>query len=146
MEDTDTGAQKVILLGASNLNSCVERFKKLGYGVVDLTAPGWIASPENISTLTEKLNGITCCSNDKIVLDLYGNLSYRFEQFDGTLSLPYKSGGKYHLAGNVVVCPATTSQKNSGKHRLFVLSKKTFDSCRCPATAPILVCRLLQTS
>jgi hypothetical protein len=94
-----------------NLGSCVERFKKLGFVVVDLTKPGWIASPENISSLTEKLSGISCGRADRIVLDLYGNLSYRFEQFDGTLSLPYKSGGRYHLAGNVVVCPVTIFKK-----------------------------------
>jgi ssRNA-specific RNase YbeY (16S rRNA maturation enzyme) len=49
--------------------------------------------------------------DDRIILDLYGNLSYRFEQYDATLSLPYKSGGKYHLAGDVVACPVVVFKK-----------------------------------
>jgi hypothetical protein len=124
MVETDTGVQKVILLGASNLNSCVDRFKTLGLIVVDLTTPGWIASPENILSLTEKLKGLNCSSHDKIVLDLYGNMSYRFEQFDGTLSLPYKSGGRYHLAGKVVVCPAATFKKTLENTTSLFLAKK----------------------
>jgi hypothetical protein len=99
-------------------------FKKLGLIVVDLTAPGWIASPENILSPTEKLKGLNCSSHDKIVLDLYGNMSYRFEQFDGTLSLPYKSGGRYHLAGNVVVCPAATFKKTLENTTCLFLAKK----------------------
>jgi hypothetical protein len=124
MVETDTGVQKVILLGASNLNSCVDHFKMNGLEVVNLTTPGWIASPENILLLTEKLKEITCSSRDKIVLDLYGNMSYRFEQFDGTLSLPYKSGGRYHLAGKVVVCPATTFKKTLENTTSLFLAKK----------------------
>jgi hypothetical protein len=38
-------------------------------------------------------------------------MSYRFEKFDGTLSLPYKLNGKYHLAGKIVVCPIATLRK-----------------------------------
>ncbi len=57
-------------------------------------------------------------------MDLYGNMLYRFEQFDGTLSLPYKSGGKYHLAGNVVVCPAATFKKTLENTVCLFLAKK----------------------
>jgi hypothetical protein len=35
----------------------------------------------------------------------------RFEQFDGTTALPYKSNGKYHLAGKVVVTPTEIFRK-----------------------------------
>jgi len=31
-------------------------------------------------------------------------VTYRYEQLDGTLALPYKAGGKYHLAGEVKIC------------------------------------------
>ncbi len=111
MVEPGTGSQKVILLGASNLSRCAERLRKFGLCVIDLTQPGWIASPENIATLAEKLSKISCGDSDKIVFDLFGNLSYRFEQFDGTLSLAYKSGGRYHLAGNVVTCPIAVFKK-----------------------------------
>jgi hypothetical protein len=35
----------------------------------------------------------------------------KVEQFDGSLSLPFKSNGKYHLAGKVVACPMATFKK-----------------------------------
>jgi hypothetical protein len=110
-EEPDTGAQKVILLGASNLGHCADHLRKLGISVIDLTKPGWIATPDKVSALLEKLNSIPCNNGDRLVLDLYGNLSYRFEQFDGTLSLPYKSDGRSHLAGNVVACPMPVFKK-----------------------------------
>jgi hypothetical protein len=37
------------------------------------------------------------------VFDLFGNSSVRFEQFDGTSALPFKSNGKFHLACKTVV-------------------------------------------
>jgi hypothetical protein len=37
------------------------------------------------------------------VLDLFGNSSVRFELFDGTIALPFKSNSKFHLAGKTVV-------------------------------------------
>jgi hypothetical protein len=33
------------------------------------------------------------------VFDIFGNTSVRFEQFDGSSALPYKSGGRFHLMG-----------------------------------------------
>jgi hypothetical protein len=40
-----------------------------------------------------------------MVFDLFGNSSFRFAQFDGLLSMPYKSTGRYHMAGKIVACP-----------------------------------------
>jgi hypothetical protein len=45
------------------------------------------------------------------VFDLLGNSSVRFEQFDGTTSLPFKSNSKFHLAGKVVVTPPEIFKK-----------------------------------
>jgi hypothetical protein len=70
------------------------------------------------------LSGISFGGKDRIVLDLYGNLAYKFEQFDGTLSLAYKSSGRYHLAGNVVVCPVTIFKKTLENTGSLFLAKK----------------------
>jgi hypothetical protein len=61
--------------------------------------------------LLGKPEKIPCGVDDTLVLDLYGNLSCRFEQFDGSISLPYKSKGRYHFAGNIVTCPLTSFKK-----------------------------------
>jgi hypothetical protein len=45
------------------------------------------------------------------VFDLLGNSSVRFEQFDGTASLPYKSEGKFHLGGKIVITPLDTFKR-----------------------------------
>jgi hypothetical protein len=37
-----------------------------------------------------------------LILNLFGNTSVRFTQFDGSTALPIKIGGKFHLHGNVV--------------------------------------------
>ncbi len=50
-----------------------------------------------LATVEEKAKTSTA-----FVFDLLGNSSVRFEQFDSTTSLPFKSNGKYHLAGKVV--------------------------------------------
>jgi hypothetical protein len=102
---SDTCEQKVVLLGASNLGCCAARLRKQGKQVVDLTQPGWLASKENTETLEKKLKDIVCNEQSTLVFDLYGNSSFRFEQFDGSLSMPYKQAGKYHLGGKIAVCP-----------------------------------------
>jgi hypothetical protein len=108
---SNTLMQKVILLGASNIGHCADRLRREGFEVVDLSSPGWLATPDNIALLLGKLEKIPCGTSDTLILDLYGNLSYRFEQFDGSISLPYKSKGRYHLAGNVVTCPLQSFRK-----------------------------------
>jgi hypothetical protein len=96
---------------ADHLDNCADRLRQQGLDDLDLTTPGWIASPDNIALLEEKLSNVLIGKKDSVILDLYGNRSYRFEQFDGTQSLPYKTGGRYHLAGDVVACPLNTFKK-----------------------------------
>jgi hypothetical protein len=38
-----------------------------------------------------------------MIFDLLSNFVYRYHQCDDTLSLPYKSNGRYLLAGDVIV-------------------------------------------
>jgi hypothetical protein len=71
---SDTNASKVILLGASNLGNCADRLIQQGLDVLDLTTPGWIASPDNVALLEEKLSNVMIGKKDSIILDLYGNL------------------------------------------------------------------------
>jgi hypothetical protein len=39
------------------------------------------------------------------VFDLLSNSTLRFEQFDGMTSLPFKSNGKFHYGGKILVVP-----------------------------------------
>jgi hypothetical protein len=109
--ESDNEMSRVVLLWASNLGCCAERLKKLGLSVVELTSPGWIASPTHIASTLEKLERCHCGAKDILILDLNGNISYRFEQFDSSVSLPYKAGGRYHLAGKIIAGPLVTFKK-----------------------------------
>ncbi len=110
---------------ASNLGNCADCLRQQGLDILDLTTSGWIASPDNVALLEEKLSNVMIGKKDSIILDLYGNLSYRFEQFDGTQSLPYKTGGRCHLAGDVVACPQNTFKKIlKSTSRLLILGRQ----------------------
>jgi hypothetical protein len=39
-----------------------------------------------------------------MVMELFGNSTYRYEQFDGTKAMPFKAGNGYHLEGRISVC------------------------------------------
>jgi hypothetical protein len=77
---------------------------KLGITVLDLTQKGWVPTPENITKLAEKIAEIPDNLNIPIIMDLLGNIAFRYEQVDGNLALPFKYGGKYHFGGKVLVC------------------------------------------
>jgi hypothetical protein len=80
----------------------VNNLRDRGYEVTDLTKKGWTPTPPNISSLQDELNALD--DGSIVVADLLGNVTYRFEQLDGTLAMPYKVDGKYHLGVQVKVC------------------------------------------
>ncbi len=85
--------------------------KVLKSGILKIwKSAGWTPCPENVrkmaATVEEKAT-----NSAAFVFDLLGNSSVRFEQFDGTTSLPFKSNGKYHLAGKVVTTPPEIFKK-----------------------------------
>jgi hypothetical protein len=109
--ETTPSEQKVVLIGASNLGYCRDHFRQSGLEVIDLTVPGWVASPENVSAVMANIKELDNASNHCMVIDPFSNSTFHFEQFDGSTSLPFKSGGKYHLAGDVSVCSLNAFQK-----------------------------------
>ncbi len=84
MVGTEKCKQKVVLVGSSNLRNSASHFSSAGYEVVDYTEPGWVASPDNIKKMAEKINSGGVEGNHIFVFDLFGNSAFRFEQYDGT--------------------------------------------------------------
>jgi hypothetical protein len=95
---------QVVVMGASNARNLVSYLSARGFSVTDLTVPGWVASESNIESLISKLKSVTIPPGAAVIIDLLSNSTYRYEQFDGTLALPYKEGGSYHLQGDITVC------------------------------------------
>jgi hypothetical protein len=108
--ESENREQKVLLVGASNLSHSLPYFTDPSLSFVDITQPGWIASPENIKKLREQLETIAIESVG-IVFDLLGNSSVRYEQFDSTTTLPFKSNGRFHFGGKVVTTPKDIFKK-----------------------------------
>jgi lysophospholipase L1-like esterase len=77
---------------------------------VGITVAGWTPSPENVKQMIAAVEE-KAKNSVAFVFDLLGNSSVRFEQFDGTTSLPFKINGKYHLAGKVVITPSEIFKK-----------------------------------
>jgi hypothetical protein len=60
--------------------------------------------------------------------DILSNSAVRFEQFDGTTALPFKSSGRYHLGGRVVSTPIATFKKVI-EHVLPIFKAKANNAC-----------------
>ena len=62
-----------------------------------------------------------------VILDLFGNSAYRYEQQDGNLALPCKISGKHHLPGNISIIGdrAITSLISSARPLLDLMPKST---------------------
>ncbi len=95
--------QKVVLAGASNLKYSIAYFDDPALFFTDLSTPGWVPTPGNVTALRDSVHNQVSENVSAFVFDLFGNTSVCFEQFDGSTSLPFKSHGKFHLGGNVVV-------------------------------------------
>jgi lysophospholipase L1-like esterase len=108
---SETIVQRVVLCGASNLKYSAACFTDSSFSYVDNTVPGWMPTPENIATLVERVRALSADKNSAFIFDLLGNSSVRYEQYDGSTSLPFKSQGKFHLGGDVVVCPLELFKK-----------------------------------
>jgi hypothetical protein len=101
----------LVVIGASNASRLIPALRDLGYSVSDLMVPGWVASDKNINKLGAEIAKLNLVPGFGILIDILSNSTYRFEQFDGTLALPYKAGGSYHLASDITVCTDSTLKK-----------------------------------
>jgi hypothetical protein len=85
--------KNIVCIGASILRQLIPFLQAAGYSITDLTQPGWIATEDNINSLIKKMSDLNLAPGFSVILDLVGNCTYRYSQFDGTLALPYKEGG-----------------------------------------------------
>jgi hypothetical protein len=58
-----------------------------------------------------------------IIFDLFGNSAYRFRHVDGSLVLPFRVGGGYHLLGDIQMV------SDSGVGDLLNMVKPLFALC-----------------
>jgi hypothetical protein len=113
--DTAAETEKhIVLIGSSNIRRLAPFIKSAGFSVTDLSQPSWLATPDNVEFLATKLNTLGLPPDTAIILELFGNSTFRFRQFDGTMALPYKAGNIYHMGGDIGVCEDDAFKKLCG--------------------------------
>ncbi len=109
-ESENKNEKITLLVGASNLKHSLPHFEEDGLRCTFIGKPGWISSAANVTELIAEVRRNAPVA-DAFVFDLLGNSSIRFEQFDGTSSLPFFSNGKHHLGGKVLTTPPEVFKK-----------------------------------
>jgi hypothetical protein len=94
--------KKVLVIGASNMRHCARSLEASGVSTEQITIPGWMCSPENVKRMMDEMETKSPDAG-AFVFDLLSNSTLRFEQFDGTTSLPFKSNGKFHYGDKILV-------------------------------------------
>jgi len=102
-ENSDT-RPALLVLGGSHSRILAAELGDRGYEIMDMSIPGWVPTDYNIAKLDEALSKIESIEKYTVVMDFVSNYVFRFEQMDGTLALPYKVGGRYHMLSKVSVC------------------------------------------
>jgi lysophospholipase L1-like esterase len=125
--ESETSEQKVILIGASNMSRASQFFSEHEPSIENYSVPGWTPTVENIRKLSELVE-VKAKGGAAFVFDILSNSGVRYEQFDGTTALPFKSGGRYHLGGGVVPTPAATFRKVI-EHVLPIFRAKGKNAC-----------------
>ncbi len=102
--------QKVTLVGASNLKNAKQFFVDNEIVFDDVSVPGWTPTADNVKTMSALVEK-KAKESSGFVFDIFGNGSVRFEQFDGSTAMPFKSGGTFHLGGRVTTTPLGNFRK-----------------------------------
>jgi hypothetical protein len=102
--DTDTNKQGLIIIaGGSNCKRLATMLTEKGVNLVDLTVPGWTPTTSNLSRLQKQVSDLDPGQDSIFISDMISNVSFGFEQLNGSVALPVKSGGTYHMYGKVTV-------------------------------------------
>jgi hypothetical protein len=113
----------LVIAGASNMRRLIPALRLAGYEIIDLSQPSWLATAENIELLANRIVSLDLGPDSVLIIELFGNSTFRYRQFDDTMALPFKSGHGYHMEGEVGVCDDSTFG------RLINAARPVFDAC-----------------
>ncbi len=83
---------RIVVIGASIMGHLIPYLRAGGVEVIDLTTPGWVPTEAGLAEVLARLQGVPR-EGSVYVLDLLGNSTTRYVQYDGTLAIPTKLGG-----------------------------------------------------
>jgi hypothetical protein len=113
---------RVIVIGASHCSRMCRELRMRNVDVIDLSVPGWMPTDGNVAKLIDDISILGNIDDCISVVDVLSNVTYRYEQYDGSLALPVKNDGIYHMNGKVQVCSRETVINT------FLKTKGIFDS------------------
>jgi hypothetical protein len=101
----DMPLDHIIVIGGSTAGKIIPSLRTGEANILDLTVPGWIATEQNVNKVVADLEKWCprMMGNVGVILDIFGNSSVKFRHVDGSLVLPLRVEGKYHLLGDAVI-------------------------------------------
>jgi hypothetical protein len=83
------------------------------YDIIDLSRPGWVADPQSISEIAEKLERYCIENDDFVIVDALSNSCVKGTDPDGNQIAPYKDriSGKWHVPGELNLAPKPALKK-----------------------------------
>jgi len=96
-----------ILYGNSNIRQCAPALQALGYNVIDRTVINWDGSDSAADAIRRDAAAHAGTGDSAFVFDFLGPTAYRFKQSDGSLAMPVKFSGGFHLLGEAGVADDT---------------------------------------
>ena len=109
------------------MRQTVPTLRVKGAVVHNITNWGVVTSQQDVSKARNEMLKVRDAKDVAVVLDLFGNSAYRYEQQDGNLAMPCKVSGKYHLPGKISTLGdrAMNSLISSARPLLELLPKAT---------------------
>jgi len=127
LQQAKAQTKTAIIYGNSNMRQCVPALQGLGYNVIDRTNVIWDGSDNAIEALQKDVDAHAGIESAGFVFDFLSPIAYRFKQSDGSLALPVKLAGGYHLLGEAAVAEDSTI-----KNCVDRLSPVLVKMCRSP--------------
>jgi len=135
-----------ILYGNSNIRQCVPALQALGYSVVDRTCIHWDGSDRSIEQISQDVAAHTGADHCCFVFDLLGPSAYRFEQSDGSLAMPVKIGGGFHLLGEANIADESMIKTFIGRVGPLLTKMAVKPTVLIPPPPSLCLRRLLQAA
>ncbi len=79
LTDVKEKTKHLVRIGASNLKRTVPHLRRLGYNITEVTCPGRVTSSAGIREIQDQLKGTLVPAHSTVVMDLFGNNSFRWE-------------------------------------------------------------------
>ena len=94
----------IVLVGVSHMRRVEPHLQGAGFSIKLISRLGGLPTHNSITTVQDTLSSVSVEPGSAVVINIFGNFTYRYEQEDGGMSLPVPIQGVHHMFGKVGVC------------------------------------------